>query len=280
MLLAGEFYTLTVSRITNNGIYLADADGEEVLLPNRYVSIEDKTGETKDVFIYHDSENRLIATTETPLVKAGSFACLEAVDKNIHGVFMNWGITAKDLFVPNTNQSYRMEPGKRYIVYAYRDNVTGRLVGTTKLNRYISNETLDLRPRQAVEILVAQKLPMGYRVIIENRYWGVIYDNQIFRPVQIGGRMTAYVLKITEDNRVDLSLQQQGFDEVKVAADKLISLLRSNGGVLNLCDKSTPEEVYEVTQMSKKVFKRSLGYLLSRQLARVDDQNIVLLGDE
>lgn len=278
MLQVGNFQTLTINRVTNNGIYLADEDGEEVLLPNRYVSIDDKVGQTKEVFIYHDSENRLIATTEQPWIKAGEAAYLEVVDKNVHGVFLNWGITSKDLFVPNTNQSYRMEVGKKYVVFAYIDNVTGRMVGTTKLNKFVSNEDLQLRPKQAVNILVAQRLESGYRVVIENRHWGMIYDNQIFRPIKLGERVTAYVRRITEDNRVDLSLQQQGFDEIKVSADKLLNLLKNSGGRLDICDDSSPEEVTRVTQMSKKVFKRSLGYLLSHGLIAVVEGGIELKG--
>lgn len=263
MISAGEYQTLEVARISNHGLYLTDMEENEVLLPNRYVSLEDKVGDRIEVFVYHDSENRLIATRERPFAVAGEAAYLEVVDKNIHGAFLNWGITAKDLFVPNTNQGVRMEPGQKYVVFLYRDNASGRVVATTRINGYVSNETIMLRPRQEVPILVAQRLEAGFRVIIDNRHWGMIYDNQLFSKVRIGDRLTGYVRKITEDNRIDISLQQQGFDQVKVSADKLYSMLQDNGGSMPLSDDSAPEDVSRITGMSKKVFKRSLGYLMS-----------------
>jgi len=263
MILAGEYHKLKVGRISPHGLYLTDGEENEVLLPNRYVSLEDKEGDEIEVFVYHDSENRLIATREHPLAKAGEAAFLEVVDKNIHGAFLAWGITAKDLFIPNSNQGAGMEPGKKYVVFLYRDNVSGRIVATTKLNGFISNSEINLRPRQQVNILVAQRLGAGYRVIIDNRNWGMIYDNQLFSKVRVGDSLTGYVRKITEDNRIDISLQQQGFDQVKVSADSLLKLLQQNGGSLPLSDDSSPEQVAELTGMSKKVFKRSLGYLMS-----------------
>lgn len=275
MLQAGYYHTLKVNRISDFGLYLIDEEENEVLLPNRYVSLTDKVGDVKDVFIYHDSENRLVATTEHPLAIAGQAAFLEVVDKNVHGAFLAWGITAKDLFLPNSNQIYRLDSGQKYVVYVYCDSVSGRVVATTKLNGFISNESLTLRPRQEVDILVAQKLPMGFRVVIDNKNWGMIYDNQLFRTIHIGDRLTGYVLKITEDNRVDISLQQQGFDEVKSSADKLMKIIEDNGGALMLHDKSTPEDVVAITQMSKKVFKRSLGYLMSRGVVKSEEDRII-----
>lgn len=280
MIPAGEYHRLKVSRISNHGLYLADDEGNEVLLPNRYVSLEDREGDEVDVFVYHDSENRLIATREHPLAKVGEAAFLEVVDKNIHGAFLSWGITAKDLFVPNSNQGAGMEPGNKYVVFLYRDNVSGRIVASTKLNGFISNSEIFVKPRQQVEILVAQRLGAGYRVIIENRNWGMIYDNQLFSKVRVGDKLTGYVRKITEDNRIDISLQQQGFDQVKVSADKLLCLLRDNGGYIPLSDDSSPEEVSTATGMSKKVFKRTLGFLMSAGKVVKTDTGVKLTDDK
>lgn len=276
MLQAGNYQTLTVSRISDHGLYLDDGEGNEVLLPNRYVSLEDKVGDAKEVFIYHDSENRIIATTEHPLAAAGEAAFLEVVDKNIHGAFLDWGITAKDLFLPNSNQAYHMEIGRKYVVYVYRDNVSGRVVASSKLNGFISNEDITVHPRQQVDVLVARRLPLGYRVIVNNRHWGVIYDNQLFQNVEIGDRVSGYITRITEDNRIDVSLQQQGFDEVKNAADKLLALLEQKGGTLPAGDRSSPEEIAALTGMSKKVFKRALGYLMSRNMVKVSDASVTI----
>lgn len=274
MILAGQYHTLTVGRVSNHGLYLADEEGEEVLLPNRYVSLGDKEGDAIEVFVYHDSENRLIATRERPLAIAGEAAFLEVVDKNLHGAFLAWGVTAKDLFLPNTNQMVRMEPGRSYVVFVYRDGVSGRVVASAKLKSFISNEQITVRPRQQVDILVAQRVEAGFRVIIDNRHWGMIYDNQIFSRVRIGDRMTGYVRRITEDNRIDISLQQEGFDQVKVSAEQLYVQMKDNGGFLPLSDDSTPEEVTKTTGMSKKVFKRSLGYLMSAGRIAKEDGGI------
>ncbi len=275
MLTAGSYHILKVNRISDHGLYLADDEGEEVLLPNRYTSLEDKVGDEKEVFIYHDSENRLIATTEHPFAIAGEAACLEVVDKNIHGAFLDWGITAKDLFIPNSNQILRMDPGGRYVVFLYRDNISGRVVATTRMNTFISNAEISVRPREEVSILVSQKLPMGYRVIINSRHWGMVYNNQLFRKISVGERLKGYIRKITEDNRIDVSLQKEGFNEVMDSAERLLELVRQNGGRLPLNDDSSPEQIVEATQMSKKVFKRSLGYLLSRKQVIMDGGTIV-----
>lgn len=262
MLTAGHYYTLRVNRISDYGLYLADADGEEVLLPNRYVSLADKEGDTKEVFVYHDSEDRLVATTERPFAAAGEAAFLEVVDKTVHGAFLDWGLAAKDLFLPNRNQQYALEPHRKYPVFVYTDNITGRVVASTKLNTFISNKELALRHGQRVEILVAQAMPIGFRVVVDNRHWGMIYRNQLFREVKIGDRLTGYVRRVTEDNRVDISLQQEGFDEVKNSARLLLEIAAKQGGFLPVCDASSPEEIAAATRMSKKLFKRSLGVLL------------------
>ncbi|MBP3356869.1 MAG: hypothetical protein J6K95_06905 [Rikenellaceae bacterium] len=272
MLQAGHYYTLSVGRISDHGLYLTDADGEEVLLPNRYVSLADKPGDTKEVFVYHDSEDRLVATTERPLATVGQAAFLKVVDKTIHGAFLGWGLSSRDIFLPNRNQQYRLEVGQSYVVYLYNDNVTGRVVATTKLNGFISNEGMALTPKQRVEILVARQTPVGYRVVIDDRHWGMIYSNQIFKPIAIGDRLTGYVRRITDDLRVDIGLQQEGYDEVKSSATTLLALVRDHGGYLPVGDRSTPEEVYRLTGMSKKVFKRSLGMLLKSGEAKLSQR--------
>lgn len=276
MLTAGQYHTLTVSRITAHGLYLADEAGDEVLLPNRFVSLRDKEGDTLDVFVYHDSENRLVATTERPLATAGEAAYLQVVDKTIHGAFLDWGLPAKQLFLPNRNQRTRLDIGQKYVVFVYTDNVTGRAVASMFLNSFIGNAELTVEPHQEVDILVAQETEQGFRVVVDNRHWGMIYRNQIFRPVAVGDRMKAYVSRITDDRRIDLSLQRQGYDEVKVSAERLLGLLRENGGAMALGDDSSPDEVRRLTQMSKKTFKRSIGYLMKQGLVAMDEQGIRL----
>lgn len=273
MIEAGIYHTLTVSRISDFGLYLTDGESE-VLLPNRYVSLDDKEGDEKKVFVYHDSEDRLVATTETPAATVGQAAFLRVVDKTLHGAFLDWGLSAKDLFLPNRNMVGRLEPGQSYVVYIYRDRVTGRAVATMLLRDYIRNEEIEPVKGEEVDILVALRTEQGYRVVVNDRWWGMLYDNQLFSPLAIGDRAKAYVRKVTEDNRIDLSLQKEGYGEVQDAAGKLVGLMRAAGGFLPLHDRSEPEAVAAATGMSKKVFKRTAGYLMKRGTISMDDKGI------
>ena len=260
----GEIQTLRVARVSEFGLYLADSEGNEVLLPNRYVSLTQKVDDEVEVFVYHDSEDRIVATTETPKITTGKVAWLKVVDKNIHGAFLDWGITGKDLFLPNRNQQGGVLVGSYKPVYMYVDNITERCVATTKLKSYVNNEgVVTLSPRQKVEALIVSESEIGYRAIVENRHWGMIYKNQIFREVALGDKVEAYVSRITEDNRVDLSLQQKGFAQVKDSAEVLYDAIVAAGGKLALTDNSSPEEIRDTLNMSKKLFKRSLGVLMS-----------------
>ncbi len=274
MIHAGRIHTLTVSRISDYGLYLENEEHDEVLLPNRYVSLTDKPGDRKEVFVYHDSEDRLVATTETPKLRVGEAGFLRVVDKTVHGAFLDWGLTGKDLFLPNRNQQGGILAGHSYVVYLYEDSVTGRCVATNKLKTFIDNDEITVRPREEVDVLVASESPIGYRVIVNNRHWGMIYRNQIFRPVAVGDRLRGYVRRITEDNRIDVSLQQTGLAQVKDSAQVLLQLLRDHGGRLPLNDASDPTEVQRQTAMSKKTFKRSVGMLLKQGRIAMNDRGI------
>ena len=260
----GRIQTLKVNRISDFGLYLVDEEGQEVLLPNRYVSLENVVGDELQVFVYHDSEDRLVATTEQPLIMEGQVAALKVVDKSIHGAFLDWGLAGKDLFLPNRNQQGGVLAGRKVVVWMYVDNITGRCVATQKLKAFIDNDIITVEPRQKVEALVASESPIGYRVIINSRHWGMLYKNQVFRKVTIGEKLEAYVRRITEDNRIDLVLQRQGYGGITDSAEDLSRLLRENGGVLEVGDDSTPEDIHRLTEMSKKGFKRAVGVLLKR----------------
>ena len=272
----GHIQTLKVNRISDFGLYLIDEDGQEVLLPNRYVSLENKEGDEIEVFVYHDSEDRLVATTDRPLITEGKAAYLKVVDKNIHGAFLDWGLAGKDLFLPNRNQQGGVLAGKSYIVWMYVDNITGRCVATMKLKPFVDNDIITIKPRQKVDILIASESPIGYRAIIDSRHWGMLYKNQIFKPVKVGDRMEGFVRRITDDNRIDLTLRQEGYDGVANSADDLLALIKENGGEISIGDNSSPEKVHALTQMSKKVFKRAVGILLKRGAIKTDGESIKL----
>lgn len=272
----GHIQTLKVNRISDYGLYLIDDEEQEVLLPNRYVSLDNKVGDEIEVFVYHDSEDRLVATTDRPLITEGKAACLKVVDKNIHGAFLDWGLAGKDLFLPNRNQQGGVLAGKSYIVWLYVDNITGRCVATMKLKPFIDNDIITVKPRQKVDILIASESPIGYRAIIDSRHWGMLYKNQIFKSVKVGDRLEGYIRRITDDNRIDLTLRQEGYDGVANSAEDLLKLIKENGGELPIGDNSSPEKVHAITQMSKKVFKRAVGILLKRGDITTDGESIKL----
>ena len=272
----GEIQTLKVNRISDYGLYLVDDQEQEVLLPNRFVSLSNAVGDEIEVFVYHDSEDRLVATTDRPLIVKGEVACLKVVDKNIHGAFLDWGLVGKDLFLPNRNQQGGVIPGRSYLVWLYVDNITGRCVATQKLKNYIDNDIITIKPRQKVSIVVASESPIGYRAIINNRHWGMIYKNQVFKPVKVGDKLDGFVKRITDDNRIDLMLREEGYKGVTDSADVLLQLLKDKGGVLEIGDKSSPELIHAETQMSKNQFKRAVGVLMKRGVVDVEEFEVKL----
>ena len=269
----GQIQTLEVSRISDFGLYLKDEEGVEVLLPNRFTRLD-----MKEVFVYHDSEDRLVASTEKPLIKVGEVAALKVVDKSIHGAFLDWGLSGKHLFLPNRNQQGSVIAGQKTVVYMYVDDRTGRCVATNKIKPFIYNDDpLTVKVGDEVSVLVAFETPIGYRVVINNRHWAMIYKNQLFRPIRVGDSCRGWVRKITEDMRIDVSLQQQGLAEVETSVVKLEQMLKEHGGVLGVNDRSEPQDVARLTGMSKKVFKRALGMLLKQGKVRQTEHGIEVI---
>ncbi|MEG0601475.1 MAG: S1-like domain-containing RNA-binding protein [Mucinivorans sp.] len=276
----GIINSLTIVRQSDNGLYLADTEGTEVLLPNRYIPTQATegwaAGDTQNVFVYFDSEDRIVATTDTPKLMVGQIAALRVVSVTRIGAFMDWGLP-KDLFVPFANQVVAMHTGEIHTVGAYVDNTTGRIVGSTKIGKYFNNDTITVRPGQEVSIFVAQDRDRGYRVVIDSRHWGMLYHNQIFQPVAIGDTLRAFVSKIAEDGRIDVSLQKQGFQQVQTACDVVFELLVDAGGRLELGDKSDPAMVQLHAGMSKKVFKRAVGFLMRQGKVRCGEFSTELI---
>lgn len=274
----GEIQRLKVNRISDFGLYLIDDEGVEVLLPNRFTRLDMKEGDEVDVFVYHDSEDRLVASTEQPLIKVGEVAALKVVDKNIHGAFLDWGLSGKHLFLPNRNQQGGVIAGQKSVVYMYVDERTGRCVATNKIKPFIYNDDpLTVKVGDEVDAFIAYETPIGFRVVINNRHWGMIYKNQLFKPVRIGEHHRGWIRKITEDMRIDISLQQQGLAEVETSVVRLEALLKEHGGVLGVNDRSEPQEVARLTGMSKKVFKRCLGMLLKQGKVRQTEFGIEVI---
>lgn len=276
----GGWNWLTVTKLVDFGIYL---DGGEVngpiLLPARYVPEGVEVGDEVEVFVYLDQEERLVATTEQPLAQVGDFAWLEVAWVNQYGAFLNWGLM-KDLFVPFREQKMRMVQGKRYIVHVYIDEATHRIVASAKVEKFLNPQRPRYRAGDKVEILVWQKTDLGFKCIVENQFSGQLYEQQLFRELHTGDRLSAYVQHIREDGKIDLILQPTGKKATEAFSDVLLSHLYRNNGFTPLGDKSPAEEIYAMFGVSKKVFKKAVGELYRRRLIMIADDGLHLVAED
>jgi uncharacterized protein len=279
MIYPGKIFELKALRKTDNGIYLVDEDNIEVLLPNKYIPDDFELEQNISVFIYKDSEDRLIATTLQPKILLHSFAPLKAVDKNKHGVFFDMGLE-KDLFVPHNQQQSEIKPGHTYVVYMYLDNVTNRLVGSTKISKWLERDNVEVEIGEEVEIMIYDQNEIGYNVIVNMQYRGIIFENEVFTRIKIGDKFTAYVKKIRPDNKLDISLNRFGYRGVDANTQKLIEILEENEGFLEINDNSAPEVIYKTLGMSKKVFKKAAGALYKEKLIRFVNDGIRLINNK
>lgn len=276
MIEIGKHNRLIVLRNTSVGLYLGDEEGQDILLPIKYIPEGIDINDEIDVFVYRDSEDRLIATTLEPRIQLNGFASLRVKDVNDFGAFLDWGLE-KDLMVPYREQTTRMRVGQYQIVYLYVDETTGRLAATNKLDRFLEDETEDLKEGQQVDLLVWTETDLGYNVVINQRYKGLLYKNQIFSVVEPGDEVTGYIKHIRDDKKIDVSLQQQGFANIEVNAQIVLDRLKKNKGFLALTDNSSPEDIMDELQMSKKTFKKAIGTLYKQKLILLEDKGISLL---
>lgn len=271
----GKFNLLKVVKQVDFGVYLDGGDGEEILLPTRYVPENCRIGDEVNVFIYLDSEERLIATTLVPLAQVGQFACLEVAWVNEFGAFLNWGLM-KDLFVPFREQKIKMQKGKRYIVHVHVDEDSYRIMASAKVERYLSKEMPPYASGDKVDVLVWQCTNLGFKAIVDNRFSGLIYANEVFRHLEVGTKLQAYVKQVRADGKIDLELQQAGVKKVDDFAEVLLQCLRDNGGSIPYGDKSSAEAIYEMFHVSKKTFKKALGDLYKRRLVLLEEEQTKL----
>ncbi|WP_288356880.1 S1-like domain-containing RNA-binding protein [uncultured Bacteroides sp.] len=269
----GKYNTLEVVKEVDFGMYLDGGEEGEILLPSRYVPQDCKVGDELNVFIYLDNEERLVATTLTPLVQVGQFACLEVAWINQYGAFLNWGLM-KDLFVPFREQKMKMQVGKKYVVHAHLDDESYRIVASAKVERYLSKEKAAYEPGQEVDILIWQKTDLGFKTIINNEYSGLLYENEIFQPLYTGMTMKAYVKQVREDGKIDLLLQKPGQAKVEDFSATLLDYIRKQGGRTTLNDKSPAEEIYVTFGVSKKTFKKAVGDLYKKHLVVLEEDEI------
>lgn len=279
MIKIGNYNNLRIARFVDFGAYLADDDNNEVLLPARYVPEDAAIGDEIEVFVYTDSEDRIVAVTDRPFAQVGEFAFLQVVEVNRFGAFLDWGVP-KHLLVPFAEQRPRMEAGGIYPVYLYLDHITKRVVASARLEKFLGNVIPEYRPGDKVRALVWQHTPIGYKVIVDNLFQGMIYDNEIFAPLEIEQTVTALVKAVRDDGKIDLTLGDKAAARVADLAADIIEKLREHGGSISVCDSSAPEEIKAVFHCSKKDFKKAVGKLYKGRLITLGDGEIRLTDHE
>ena len=275
MLKIGEYHTLKIARETKVGLFLVN-ETDDVLLPNKYVPNDYKIGDDLTVFVYLDHEERPVATTLKPFITLNSFAVLKVNYINKFGAFLNWGME-KDLFVPFKEQARPMEKDKRYIVTMYLDKQTGRLAASSKINQFLDKEPLDVEVGQEVDLMVSHITEIGINVIINGKFRGLAYQNEVFETVSPGYKTKGYIKTIRPDGKIDVSFQKQGFEAIDDSAQQVLEALKQSDGVLRLNDNSHPEEIKSVMKMSKKTFKKAIGSLYKQKLIDINNEGIQLL---
>lgn len=272
----GKFNQLEVVKEVDFGVYLDGGEEGEILLPTRYVPEDCKIGDILNVFLYLDMDERLIATTLTPFVQVGQFACLEVSWVNQYGAFLNWGLM-KDLFVPFREQKMKMQVGRKYVVHAHLDEESYRIVASAKVECYLSKDKPEYTAGEEVNILIWQKTDLGFKAIIDNKYSGLLYENEIFSSIETGMEMKAFVKQVREDGKVDLILQKPGFEKVDDFAKTLLDYIKEQGGRIHLNDKSPAEDIYDTFGVSKKTFKKGVGDLYKKRLIALHEDGIALV---
>ena len=273
----GVINTLMIERDTEPGLFLMAQDEEVVLLPNAYVTDDMELDDEIDVFIYTDSEDRLVATTLTPKGMLGDYVALKVVDTMKYGAFLDWGLP-KDLLIPQKMQKTIYSKGQTKVVRIVEDMETSRLYATEKFSEFLSNDRKLLKRNQEVNLMVFHKTPLGFKVLISNNYEGLIFDNEIFQPLNVGDKVLGYIKNIRDDGKIDVSLQPIGKKAKKGVNDsKIVEILKQNNGTLNFTYKSDSTDINNTFNMSKKVFKSALTKLIDEKIIKLNDSSIELI---
>lgn len=274
----GEFNNLEILRFTSVGAYLGDENDNDVLLPNKYHNYEMSVGDFIDVFIYRDSEDRLVATTEIPFIDLNSFAFLTIKEVNFFGAFADWGLE-KDLMIPFKEQHFNLNEGESYLVTLRRDDATDRLYGSTKVNKFLEPCTDSTLVGKVFPLLVGETTDLGVKVVFDNKYSGLIYKSDIHISIHGGDQLEGYIYNIRNDGRVDVRLGQPGYLRIDEQSDHLAKMIQRLGKI-NLTDKSSPELIMETVGMSKKVFKQAIGKLYKEKLIDLKEDGVVWNGEQ
>ncbi|NAY91147.1 GntR family transcriptional regulator [Muricauda sp. JGD-17] len=273
MIELGNYNKLKVIRSTSVGVFLSDDEDTEVLLPNKYVPEDIQLDMELEVFCYLDHSERPIATTLKPKIVRNGYAFLEVAQVSDHGAFMDWGLE-KHLLVPFREQAIKMEEGKKYVVHCYLDEKSFRLTGSSRINKFLSNEEASYEVNAEVDLLVSRKTPLGWEVIINNEHKGLLFSSDVYAPVEVGMELKGYIKNCREDHKIDVSLQPIGAKMLEPTANLILEKLNENNGFLPLHDKSSPEEIKRTLQLSKKAFKKGVGVLYRERKIEIKDDGI------
>jgi len=271
----GRFNKLKVINKLDAGVLLDGEELGELFMPRSSSSAEYDIGDTVEVFIFYDSEGNLLATTKRPFAMVGEFALLKVVSITPVGAFLDWGLK-KDLLVPFSEQKEKMEESRSYIVYVYRDERTNRIAASSKVNRFLDKESIQLEEGQGVELLICSQTEIGYKAIIDNSCWGVLYKNEVFQPLRKGQKIPGFIKKIRDDGKIDLCLQKPGPEKVEDMSDRIIDALKTEGGFISITDKSPAELIYRMFGVSKKTYKKAIGSLYKKRLIEIESDGIRL----
>lgn len=273
----GKYNKLEIVKAVDFGIYLDGGSFGEILMPTRYLPETWQQGDIIDVFIYRDSEDRLLATTEIPFIIVGEFACLTVTAVTEIGAFLDWGLP-KDLLVPFREQKHKMVRGKSYVVYAYLDEKTLRIVASSKVDKFLNKTVAEYLPEQEVDLIICDQTDLGYNVIINKSHRGLIYQNEIFQTLQTGQQLKGFVKAIREDGKIDISLQQSGYKKkINNIEELIISTIKENDGKTAISEKSSPAIIYSMFGISKKTFKMAIGALYKKHIIDFHDNGTIFM---
>jgi len=272
----GRINKLTIKRMRDYGAHLDGGESGDILLPKRYVPEKCRPGDEVEVFVYAEGEKRLRATTQKPYATVGQFAQLRVVANAAAGAFLDWGLP-KDLLVPKKEQHARMEEGKSYVVFVFLDEKTKRITASAKLDKFLGLQPPDYDEGEEVDLLICDKTDMGYKTVVNNSHWGIVYKNEVFQKLHIGQELKGYIKKIRQDHKIDLRLQQSGYERVDDISRSILNTIKKHGGRIAVTDKSPPEDIYSLFGVSKKVFKKAIGALYKKRLITMDTKGIKLV---
>ena len=272
----GRVNTLEVVRETDNGLYLDGRELGEILMPKKFITEEVRKLGWADVFVYSDSEDRLVATTEKPFAMVGEFAYLKAVATSKFGAFLDWGLP-KDLLVPFREQKADMLEGRNYLVYLFLDSLTKRIAASAKLDKFLDNIPPEYEPGDEVELMIAEETDLGYKAIVNNEHWGMLYKNQLYQTLSQGQKITGYINKVRDDEKIDLLLEKPGYEKVDAISQKILDELKQNRGFMAVSDNTSPEMINALFGISKKNFKKAIGSLYKKRMITFDSDGIRLV---